>query len=97
MSYDSALVLVLQVVIYMLKHILSANVGSIITGVLCLAVLIGLKKVNERFKDKIKLPIPAELLVVTFWFILHKSRIYPSSSIPGFRNLHGRPIFPNSR
>lgn len=53
-----------KVVIYMLKHIPSANVGSIITGVLCLAVLIGLKKVNERFKDKIKLPIPAELLVV---------------------------------
>lgn len=48
----------------MMKNIPSANVGAIITGVLCLLVLIGLKQVNERFKHKLKVPIPAELLVV---------------------------------
>lgn len=53
-----------KVVIHMLKNITSCNVGSIITGVLCLVVLIGLKQINERFKSKIKVPIPAELLVV---------------------------------
>ncbi|XP_068719707.1 prestin-like isoform X1 [Montipora capricornis] len=53
-----------KVVIHMLKNITSCNVGSIITGVLCLVVLIGLKQINERFKGKIKVPIPAELLVV---------------------------------
>ena len=50
----------------MMKQITSSNVGSIITGVLCLVVLIGLKQVNERFRNKIKVPIPAELLVVIF-------------------------------
>ncbi|XP_015775140.1 PREDICTED: pendrin-like isoform X2 [Acropora digitifera] len=53
-----------KAVVYMLKNILSCNVGAIITGVLSLVILIGLKKVNERFKSKMKVPIPAELLVV---------------------------------
>ena len=55
---------IFQGVIHMLKNLPHANVGSIITGVLCLAVLIGLKHVNERFKNKLKVPIPGELLVV---------------------------------
>ena len=50
----------------MMKHIPSSNVGAIITGVLCFVVLIGLKQVNDRLKNKIKVPIPAELLVVIF-------------------------------
>ena len=49
----------------MLKNLPSVNVGSLVTGVLCLAVLIGLKQVNERFRDRLKIPIPAELLVVS--------------------------------
>ncbi|PFX33451.1 sulfate anion transporter 1-like isoform X1 [Stylophora pistillata] len=53
-----------KIFIHMLKNIPSANVGAIITGVLCLIVLIGLKQVNERYKQKMKVPIPAELLVV---------------------------------
>ena len=48
----------------MMKNIPSANIGAVITGVLCLILLIGLKQVNERFKQKLKVPIPAELLVV---------------------------------
>ena len=60
--------LIFQSVIFMLKHIASSNGGAIITGVLCLAVLIGLKKVNERFKNKLPVPIPAELLVVILSF-----------------------------
>ena len=63
------LYLSLQAVVYMLKNIVSCNVGAIITGVLSLVILIGLKKVNERFKSKMKVPIPAELLVVMFLFI----------------------------
>ena len=53
----------------MLKNITSVNVGALITGVLCLVVLIGLKKVNERYKSRLKLPIPAELLVVTVFIV----------------------------
>ncbi|KAK2573107.1 Solute carrier family 26 member 6 [Acropora cervicornis] len=51
-------------VIYMLKHIGSSNGGAIITGVLCLLILIGLRQVNDRFKSKLPVPIPGELLVV---------------------------------
>jgi len=54
----------------MLKHIASSNGGAIITGLLCLAILILLKKVNERFKNKLPVPIPAELLVVMLSIIL---------------------------
>ena len=63
-----------QAVVYMLKHIASSNGGAIITGLLCLAILIGLKKVNERFKSKLPVPIPAELLVVmlSFWLFFLK-------------------------
>lgn len=53
----------------MLKNVISCNVGAIITGVLSLVVLLGLKQVNERFKSKMKVPIPAELLVVMFLLI----------------------------
>ncbi|XP_078370071.1 prestin-like isoform X2 [Oculina patagonica] len=53
-----------KITIFMLKNITSANVGAIITGVLCLLVLIGLKQVNERCRNRLKIPIPAELLVV---------------------------------
>lgn len=53
-----------QIFIHMMKNIPSANVGAVITGLLCLFLLIGLKEINVRFKDKLKVPIPAELLVV---------------------------------
>jgi len=53
----------------MLKNITSVNGGAIITGVLCLGVLIGLKQVNERCRNRLKLPIPAELLVVTIFIV----------------------------
>ena len=49
----------------MLKNIASSNIGAVVTGVLCLLALIGLKHLNEKYKDKMKFPIPAELLVVT--------------------------------
>ena len=56
----------------MLKNIPSCNIGSIITGVLCLGLLIALKHISEKYKNKLKFPIPAELLVVSqnnfyFW------------------------------
>ncbi|RMX43870.1 hypothetical protein pdam_00021076 [Pocillopora damicornis] len=53
-----------KIFIHMMKNIPSANVGAVITGLLCLFLLIGLKEINVRFKDKLKVPIPAELLVV---------------------------------
>ncbi|KAK3733499.1 hypothetical protein QZH41_008730, partial [Actinostola sp. cb2023] len=48
----------------MLAKIASSNVGSVITGLLCLAVLIGLKYLNDRYHNKLPFPIPAELIVI---------------------------------
>ena len=59
----------LQILVFMLRNITSVNVGAIITGVLCLGVLIGLKQVNERCRHRLKLPIPAELLVVMIFIV----------------------------
>ena len=69
----------LQKVIYMLKHIASSNGGAIITGVLCLLILIGLRHVNDRFKSKLPVPIAGELLVVCcfsvfFFFVVFFSQ-----------------------
>ena len=49
----------------MLKNVPSYNGGAIITGVLCIGLLLGMKHINERFKSKLKFPIPAELVVVS--------------------------------
>ncbi len=47
------------------KHLPETNVAAIVTGIVCLAVLIVVKEViNERFRKKLKIPIPSELLVV---------------------------------
>ena len=59
----------LQVIIHMLKNIASSNVGAIITGVLCLLVLIGLRYINDKYKSKMKFPIPGELLVVMLYML----------------------------
>ena len=61
--------LLLQILIFMLRNITSVNIGAVITGVLCLGVLIGLKQVNERCRHRLKLPIPAELLVVMIFIV----------------------------
>ena len=45
----------------------NTNVADLVTTVVCSAVLIGCKEIiNERFKKRLKVPIPAELLVVIF-------------------------------
>ena len=60
----------------MLKHIASSNGGAIITGVLCLLILIGLRYVNDRFKSKLPVPIPGELLVVRFYHLISKVIVF---------------------
>ena len=47
------------------SHITETNVCALVTALICLLVLIVLKEViNERFRVHMKVPIPAELLVV---------------------------------
>lgn len=46
------------------KNIHKTNVCDLITSCLCFLVLVPTKELNERFKSKLKAPIPTELFVV---------------------------------
>lgn len=47
------------------KVIGDTNAADVIVGVVCMAVLLGVKMgVNERYKDRLKIPVPIELIVV---------------------------------
>lgn len=46
------------------SHLGQTNLCDLITSLVCLAVLIPTKEINNRFKSKLKAPIPFELFVV---------------------------------
>ncbi|KAK6314570.1 hypothetical protein J4Q44_G00140990 [Coregonus suidteri] len=46
------------------SNITSANVTTLIVGVVCIVVLYSVKDLNERFKKKLPVPIPGEIIVV---------------------------------
>ncbi|XP_053158760.1 sulfate transporter-like [Hemicordylus capensis] len=46
------------------RNIHKTNLCDVITSFLCLLVLIPTKEINERFKSKLKAPLPTELVVV---------------------------------
>ncbi|XP_066572589.1 sulfate transporter isoform X2 [Amia ocellicauda] len=49
---------------YLFQNIKQTNVCDLITSLLCLLVLVPTKELNDRFKSKLKAPIPMELIVV---------------------------------
>lgn len=55
-------------VIYSVKAVLSditsTNVSTLILGLICIVFLYAVKDVNERFKKKLPMPIPGEIIVV---------------------------------
>ncbi|KAK2891295.1 hypothetical protein Q8A67_013938 [Cirrhinus molitorella] len=50
--------------ISLFKNLRHTNICDLITSILCLLVLIPTKELNDRFKAKLKAPIPFELFVV---------------------------------
>lgn len=44
--------------------IASTNVTTLILGLVCLIFLYGIKDLNERFKKKLPIPIPGEIIIV---------------------------------
>ncbi|KAM9330539.1 sulfate anion transporter 1-like [Gastrophryne carolinensis] len=46
------------------KNIHHANVCDIITSAICIAALVAAKELGDRYKDKIKIPLPTELIVI---------------------------------
>ncbi|PFX33452.1 sulfate anion transporter 1-like isoform X2 [Stylophora pistillata] len=55
---------VVKTYLFMFKNITLSVPGSVITGVVCILILIALKYISEKLKHKMKFPIPAELIVV---------------------------------
>ena len=53
-----------QTYIFMFKNITLSVPGAVITGMVCILLLILLKFISEKLKHKMKFPIPAELIVV---------------------------------
>ncbi|TNN86309.1 Sulfate anion transporter 1 [Liparis tanakae] len=45
-------------------NIQSANMCDLITSIICISVLVAGKEIQERFKDRLKIPLPTELIVV---------------------------------
>ncbi|KAM4807542.1 sulfate anion transporter 1 [Rhinophrynus dorsalis] len=46
------------------QNIHHANVCDIITSAICISVLVAAKELGDRYKDKIKIPLPTELVVI---------------------------------
>ncbi|XP_053506099.1 prestin [Ictalurus furcatus] len=55
---------VLYSLVAVFKDISSTNVSTLIVGLVCVVFLYGVKDVNERFKKKLPIPIPGEIIVV---------------------------------
>uniref|UniRef100_A0A1A7WSC6 Solute carrier family 26, member 5 n=1 Tax=Iconisemion striatum TaxID=60296 RepID=A0A1A7WSC6_9TELE len=51
-------------VIAVFSQITNTNIPSLLLGLACLVFLYGIKDVNERFKKKLPVPIPGEIIVV---------------------------------
>jgi hypothetical protein len=55
----------------MAANITSINFVALIISIVSLALLIGLKFLNDRFKKQLRnIPIPIELIVVMFLYVL---------------------------
>ena len=63
----------LQTYVFIFKNITVSVPGAIITGAICILLLIALKFVSEKLKHKMKFPLPAELIVVSEHLLIHES------------------------
>ena len=59
------LICLLQMYIFMFKNITLSVPGAVVTGIICILLLFLLKFISEKLKDKMKFPLPAELIVVS--------------------------------
>ncbi|XP_053317657.1 sulfate anion transporter 1 [Spea bombifrons] len=41
-----------------------ANICDVVTSAICISVLVAAKELGDRYKDKIKIPLPTELIVI---------------------------------
>ncbi|XP_075455761.1 prestin isoform X1 [Ascaphus truei] len=55
---------VMYSLVAVLSNITKTNVASLIVGSICILLLLGAKEINDRFKKKLPVPIPMEIIVV---------------------------------
>jgi MFS superfamily sulfate permease-like transporter len=72
-----------RIYIELFQNITQTNIATLICSVICLAVLIFFKEfINERFKSKLKVSIPAELIVVVVGIIVsHFGRLHEQFNV----------------
>uniref|UniRef100_A0A8C8RKD4 SLC26A/SulP transporter domain-containing protein n=1 Tax=Pelusios castaneus TaxID=367368 RepID=A0A8C8RKD4_9SAUR len=56
--------IVLTTWINIFQNISQANLCDVITSAICIAVLVAAKELGERYKHKLKIPLPTELVVI---------------------------------
>lgn len=61
--YSGALSIVYSI-IAVFSNIATTNVATLIVGMICVILLLGAKEINQRFKHKLPVPIPMEIIVV---------------------------------
>ena len=64
-----ATIFIFQLYIYIFKNVSSVNYGALIIGVVAAVMLYVIKYFAQKYKEKLKFPIPAELIVVRSLFI----------------------------
>ncbi|XP_053572518.1 prestin [Bombina bombina] len=55
---------VIYSLVAVLSNITTTNIASMIVGLVCILMLLGAKEINDRFKKKLPVPIPMEIIVV---------------------------------
>lgn len=60
------MILMLQSIAAVLSKITTTNIAALIVGLTCIVLLLIGKEINLRFKEKLPVPIPMEILVVSW-------------------------------
>lgn len=55
----------LQTLVAVLSKITTTNIAALIVGLTCIILLLIGKKINKRFKERLPVPIPLEIIVVS--------------------------------
>ncbi|KAG8441829.1 hypothetical protein GDO86_010854 [Hymenochirus boettgeri] len=53
-----------HIYIYILKNITAATVASVILSIICIALLVSVKELNLRYRQKIRMEIPIDLILI---------------------------------
>ena len=62
----SLVVFLFQTYIYIFERIQETNLATLVLSLICIVILYIVKvQINQRFKHKLKVPIPIELFIVS--------------------------------